>query len=467
MIDAHWRLALLVLVGCFATTAAAEIKGYDDDLSDATVAVVVDVDPVSGARTIPPEYAACPGGENPVNTAFGVGFTSGYAFVPASNGASLSGTTGDATLYGLEFEGADIYLYTVADEFCATGTRVGTQPVGHPNLESLTYSCLDGFLYSVAFDTDAHVGYLVRIDPQTGVGVRQSSVSMPRDVWIVGLVYNADTGGFLGVSNGFGARNFQEFYLITVDGTAIVIGPTGTAPQALQSLVKDGSGRLLAGGQMLYHVSSTMGLTPIGSEFPGTLWALAERDAICGPFITPTVPPTQLPSSTPTVPQSTPTPTNTRAPTATPTRVPPVVTTGGIGPMDTMIEVEDIRFLPPRGTMRIGDEVIRFDGLREVGAAVAGNGTPVPGILLNVQRGVDGTTAVAHAAGSQVIFLKPGCPGDCNNNDAVSISELVVGVNIALNRAPVDRCLEMDVNGNGSVSISELVGAVRAALEGC
>ncbi len=469
-----WGLIVLALVS-FSTAVSAEIKGYDEDLSDGIPAVVVDVDLGSGARTIPPEYAGCPAIENAVNTVFGVGFTSGYAFVPApvpglvSDRGSTSVAVGEATLYGLEFEGTDIYLHALEQQFCATGARVGTQPVGHPNLESLTYSCLDGYLYSVAFDTDAHVGYLVRIDPETGVGVRVSEVSMPRDVWIVGLVYGNASGSFYGISNGFAARNFQELYVITVDGTAIAVGPTGTEPQELQSLVMDGGGGLYAGGERLYEIDPTLGAaSPVGSlEFPGTLWALANRDVGCGDVATPTVPATPVPSDTPTVPVPTPTRTVTREPSVTATPRRPVVTTRRIEPTDTTIFVEDVSFLPTRGTMRIEDEIIRYDGLQVIRASASGLGAPVPGILLNVQRGVDGSTAVAHAPGSLLIFLKAGCAGDCNNDDAVSISELILGVNIALGSAAVDTCPAMDGNADGMVSINELIGAVRAALDGC
>ncbi len=59
------------------------------------------------------------------------------------------------------------------------------------------------------------------------------------------------------------------------------------------------------------------------------------------------------------------------------------------------------------------------------------------------------------------------CFGDCNDNDAVSIDELVRGVSIALGAAAVAQCPRFDANGNNEVSISELVQAVNAALAGC
>ena len=61
----------------------------------------------------------------------------------------------------------------------------------------------------------------------------------------------------------------------------------------------------------------------------------------------------------------------------------------------------------------------------------------------------------------------PGCTGDCNGNGAVSISELIVGVNIALSTRPIGACTAFDRDANGIVSIAELVAAVNNALNGC
>jgi hypothetical protein len=61
----------------------------------------------------------------------------------------------------------------------------------------------------------------------------------------------------------------------------------------------------------------------------------------------------------------------------------------------------------------------------------------------------------------------PSCAGDCNGDGAVSISELIVGVNIALGNAPASACTAMDANQDGMVSINELVAAVNSALTGC
>lgn len=54
--------------------------------------------------------------------------------------------------------------------------------------------------------------------------------------------------------------------------------------------------------------------------------------------------------------------------------------------------------------------------------------------------------------------------GDCDHDGHVTVSELVVGVNIALERATLDRCAALDRNHDSRVSIDELVVAVREAL---
>jgi hypothetical protein len=59
------------------------------------------------------------------------------------------------------------------------------------------------------------------------------------------------------------------------------------------------------------------------------------------------------------------------------------------------------------------------------------------------------------------------CIGDCDGNGEVSVNELIVGVNIALDLAPTTMCEAMDRNGDAMVSIDELLAAVNTALDGC
>lgn len=59
------------------------------------------------------------------------------------------------------------------------------------------------------------------------------------------------------------------------------------------------------------------------------------------------------------------------------------------------------------------------------------------------------------------------CPGDCNGDSKVTISELISAVNIALGSAQVGSCQAADQSGDGKVAINELIGAVNSALNGC
>jgi hypothetical protein len=59
------------------------------------------------------------------------------------------------------------------------------------------------------------------------------------------------------------------------------------------------------------------------------------------------------------------------------------------------------------------------------------------------------------------------CPGDCNGDGAVTVDELIQGVQIALGNAPVTRCPAFDINVDGVVTIDELVIAVNDVLTAC
>jgi penicillin G amidase len=59
------------------------------------------------------------------------------------------------------------------------------------------------------------------------------------------------------------------------------------------------------------------------------------------------------------------------------------------------------------------------------------------------------------------------CAGDCGADDAVTIEELIKGVNIALGTAPLNACEVFDVDGDKSVTVDEVIKAVNKALNGC
>lgn len=59
------------------------------------------------------------------------------------------------------------------------------------------------------------------------------------------------------------------------------------------------------------------------------------------------------------------------------------------------------------------------------------------------------------------------CIGDCDGDGSVSIGELVVGVNIALGQAALDRCPAFEEGGDGMLTVDRLLLGVNAALSGC
>lgn len=67
-------------------------------------------------------------------------------------------------------------------------------------------------------------------------------------------------------------------------------------------------------------------------------------------------------------------------------------------------------------------------------------------------------------AGVQAIY-RP-CAGDCNGDRRVPINELVLGVNIALEKRPVSACPAF-ADSEGVVNVSQLVKGVNNTLHGC
>lgn len=71
--------------------------------------------------------------------------------------------------------------------------------------------------------------------------------------------------------------------------------------------------------------------------------------------------------------------------------------------------------------------------------------------------------AAVLAAGS----ARATCPGDCNDDGAVTVPEVVTVVNIALGTLPLSACPAADAAGDGSVGVGDAILAVQAALSGC
>ncbi len=68
---------------------------------------------------------------------------------------------------------------------------------------------------------------------------------------------------------------------------------------------------------------------------------------------------------------------------------------------------------------------------------------------------------------ASVSALPDVCVGDCSDNGAVSVAEVVTLVNIALGTGGGSECPAGDVDHDGTVSVDEIVQALNAALDGC
>jgi hypothetical protein len=59
------------------------------------------------------------------------------------------------------------------------------------------------------------------------------------------------------------------------------------------------------------------------------------------------------------------------------------------------------------------------------------------------------------------------CVGDCGGDGAVTVNEIIVGVNVALGGQTIESCPLFDCNGNGQLTVDCLIRAVNASLDGC
>jgi hypothetical protein len=63
--------------------------------------------------------------------------------------------------------------------------------------------------------------------------------------------------------------------------------------------------------------------------------------------------------------------------------------------------------------------------------------------------------------------VPPACLGDCDGNGSVDVTELIVGINIALGSAEFTACPALDRDGSGTVEVDELIAAVEVSLSAC
>ena len=61
----------------------------------------------------------------------------------------------------------------------------------------------------------------------------------------------------------------------------------------------------------------------------------------------------------------------------------------------------------------------------------------------------------------------PSCVGDCGGDGIVTIDELLLAVNIGLDRRPISACAAIDRNASGEATIDEIITAIENAQNGC
>ncbi len=64
-------------------------------------------------------------------------------------------------------------------------------------------------------------------------------------------------------------------------------------------------------------------------------------------------------------------------------------------------------------------------------------------------------------------FKHLACPGDCNEDGVVSVSELVTAINLALGKGTLAQCVPSDIEGDGQTMVDEVVAAVAASVDAC
>lgn len=95
------------------------------------------------------------------------------------------------------------------------------------------------------------------------------------------------------------------------------------------------------------------------------------------------------------------------------------------------------------------------------GAACARDTDCRGGGLCRFDEAAGGTVCVATDPGPE------GCFGDCGDDGAVTVDEILVLIEIALGTRPLAACDRGDIGGDGTISVDELVVAVGLALTGC
>jgi len=209
--------------------------------------------------------------------------------------------------------------------------------------------------------------------------------------------------------------------------------------------------------------SPTRTPTSTASSTPtATLTATASRTSTSTPSTTATVTGTPTPTATPTpttsasftlsrTPTSTPTATAGETPTRTATLTPTAMPTATRSP--TIIPTATVSSTPTNALTATASQT----PTNTPSTTSTHSATSTP-------SATDSTTPTPSPTSTASVPL---CVGDCDNANSVTIADLVLMVNIALEQQPLSACPAADADRSGTATIEEILQAVNNALNGC
>ncbi len=195
-----------------------------------------------------------------------------------------------------------------------------------------------------------------------------------------------------------------------------------------------------------------------------------------------TATPTHSPTSTRT-PTMTATPTSTASATGTPPASPTPTATAT--PLDSPTPTQSMTAtttLPPTPTVTASASATETTAMPSDTATPAATATPTqsasPTASETALPATPSPTTTATATATAAPSLTPTatdtptattatCGGDCGHDGEVTINELLLMVNVALEQAQVSECSAGDHDQNGAITIDEILVAVDHALTGC
>lgn len=151
------------------------------------------------------------------------------------------------------------------------------------------------------------------------------------------------------------------------------------------------------------------------------------------------------------------------------------VADNAVVPAGTVLNLQANYLDPDQETIAEQDLVWRSD---RIGVLGTGSRLQVPTAQLppgrhQISVTVPGKYAAAVSASVTILRapsleeVQNSCTGDCDQDLAVTVDELLTGVSIALGNRLVGECLLFDANGDSTTTVDEILVAVGNAIDGC